>query len=254
MAFLPHTLSGRSLRNSSLGLSQVGTSLLVPALQCEAAPDGAGSHPDHRGAHHARRTAALTTAVIDFEPYRSGAKALPEIAIGLTAADLGRLTDEMCDLQLQLISPIEDPDVTFTPDDPEANDTFAATPEEVGISWTLGHVIVHTTASSEEAAANALNLARGVEILGRSRSEVPWQSVRTAAQIRARVDESRRMRLAMIQAWPDQPNLDLTYTAREGTPPRNAVAQFIGGLAHDDSHLGQVRRIVSEAREAREKG
>jgi hypothetical protein len=55
--------------------------------------------------------------VIDFEPYRSGAKALPEIAIGLTAADLGRLTDEMCDLQLQLISPIEDPDVTFTPDD-----------------------------------------------------------------------------------------------------------------------------------------
>jgi hypothetical protein len=190
--------------------------------------------------------------VIDFEPYRRGEKTLPEIAKGLRPADLARLTDEMCDLQLQLISAVEDEDVVFTPDDPEANDTFAATPEEVGISWTLGHVIVHTTASSEEAAANALNLARGVEILGRSRSEVPWQSVHTANQIRARVDESRRMRLAMIQAWPDQPNLDLTYTAREGTPPRNAIAQFIGGLAHDDSHLEQVRRIVVQAREARE--
>ncbi len=56
------------------------------------------------------------------------------------------------------------------------------------------------------------------------------------------------MRLAMLQAWPDQPNLDLTYTAREGIAPRNAVAQFISGLSHDDSHLEQVRRIVIEAR------
>jgi DinB superfamily len=189
--------------------------------------------------------------VIDFEPYRRGEKTLPELAAGLTPADLTRLTEEMCDMQLQLISTIEDADVVFIPEDPEANDTFAATPEEVGISWTLGHVIVHTTASSEEATANALNLARGVGVLGRSRSEVPWQSVHTAEQTRARVAESRRMRLAMLQAWPDEPDLELTYTAREGTPARNAIAQFIGGLSHDDSHLEQVRRIVSEARAAR---
>jgi hypothetical protein len=192
--------------------------------------------------------------VIDFEPYRRGEKTLPEIAAGLTRAELVRITEEMCDLQLQLLSGTEDVDVLFTPDDPEANDTFAATAEDVGMSWTLGHVIVHTTASSEEAAANALNLARGVEVLGRSRYEVPWQTVHTAEQTRARVEESRRMRLAMLQAWPDQPNLDLTYTAREGTAPRNAVAQFISGLSHDDSHLDQVRRIVIEARKAREKG
>lgn len=191
--------------------------------------------------------------MIDFEPYRRGEKTLPEIAAGLTPADLAQLTDEMCALQLQLISDIEDADVVFVPDDPEANDTFAATPDEVGISWTLGHVIVHTTASSEEAAANALNLARGVEVLSRSRSEVPWQSVHTAEQVLARVDESRRMRLAMLEAWPVPPNLDLTYTAREGTPPRNAIAQFIGGLSHDDSHLDQIRSIVIEAREARAK-
>jgi hypothetical protein len=192
--------------------------------------------------------------MIDFDPYRRGEHTLPEIAAGLTRADLVRLTEEMCDLQLQLLSGIEDVDVLFTPDDPEANDTFAATAEDVGMSWTLGHVIVHTTASSEEAAANALNLARGVEVLGRSRYEVPWQTVHTAEQTRARVEESRRMRLAMLQAWPDQPNLDLTYTAREGTAPRNGVAQFISGLSHDDSHLDQVRRIVIEARKAREKG
>lgn len=190
--------------------------------------------------------------MIDFEPYRRGEKTLPEIAAGLTREDLERLTDEMCALQLELVSGIEDADVVFVPDDPEANDTFAVTPEEVGISWTLGHVIVHTTASSEEAAGNALNLARGVEVLGRSRSEVPWQSVHTAEQVRARVGESRRMRLAMLEAWPDAPNLELTYTAREGTPPRNAIAQFIGGLSHDDSHLEQIRRIVIEARQARE--
>ncbi len=81
--------------------------------------------------------------------------------------------------------------------------------------------------------------------------KVPWQSVHTAEQVLARLAGSRRMRLAMLEAWPDPPNLDLTYTAREGAPPRNAIAQFIGGLSHDDSHLDQIRRIVIEAREAR---
>src|SRR5258708_36925209 len=192
--------------------------------------------------------------MIDYEPSRRGEKTLPEIAAGLFPADLGSLTDEMCALQLNMISEIEDADVVFVPDDPEANDTFAATPDEVGISWTLGHVIVHTTASSEEAAANAVNGARGVEVLGRSRSEVPWQCLHTAEQGLARLAESRRMRLAMLEAWPDPPHLDLTYTAREGAPPRNAIAQFIGGLSHDDSHPDQIRRIVIEARETRAAG
>ncbi len=59
------------------------------------------------------------------------------------------------------------------------------------------------------------------------------------------------MRLAMLEAWPDSPDLDLTYTPRQGAPARNAIAQFIGGLSHDDSHLEQIRRIVIEAREGR---
>ncbi len=145
-----------------------------------------------------------------------------------------------------------DPDVTFVPQDPEANDRFAANPEEVHLAWTLGHVIVHVTASSEEAAALATELARGVEIKGRSRYETPWRSVHTAAEIRHRLDESRRMRHAFLNAWPEEPNLTLTFTASyQGATPVNSITRFVQGLSHDDAHLGQIRNILDQARAAR---
>ena len=93
--------------------------------------------------------------MIDFEPYRRREKTLQELARGLGRNDLARLTNEMCDRQLDLIRPAEDPDVTFMPEDPEADDPFASSPDQEHIAWTLGHVIVHATASSEEAAAHA---------------------------------------------------------------------------------------------------
>jgi hypothetical protein len=139
----------------------------------------------------------------------------------------------------------------MVPDDPEANDTFAANAEDVGLSWTLGHVVVHTTASSEESAALALTLARGLPIVGRSRYEVPWQQAQTAAFIRHRIEESLRMRLAMLAAWPDGPDLDNFYAPYEDRPPMNAMGRFIGGLAHDDSHLAQLNKIMDEARTRR---
>src|SRR5688500_9125816 len=77
--------------------------------------------------------------------------------------DLRRLTNDMVDYMLDLISDCTDEHVTFEPSDPEADDPVAATPEEVRMPWTLGHVIVHTTASAEESAALAAELARGVE-------------------------------------------------------------------------------------------
>src|SRR5690349_5832175 len=107
-------------------------------------------------------------------PMRNKEKTLSDIAAGLTHADLILLTNEMIDRQLALIADATDSDVTFIPSDPAANDTYAANPEDVNISWTLGHVIVHATASSEEGAARALTLARGVEIKERSRYEVPF--------------------------------------------------------------------------------
>lgn len=39
---------------------------------------------------------------------------------------LARFTTEMCDHQLQLLAGVRDQDVTFVPEDSEANDTFAA--------------------------------------------------------------------------------------------------------------------------------
>jgi hypothetical protein len=157
----------------------------------------------------------------------------------------------MCTAQLSAIEDATDPDVVMVPDDPEANDTFASNTEDVGLSWTLGHVVVHTTASSEESAALALTLARGLPVEGRSRYEVPWEQARTVAFIRHRIEESLRMRLAMLAAWPDGPDLDNFYAPYEGRPPMNALGRFIGGLAHDDSHLEQLRKIMVQARSRR---
>jgi hypothetical protein len=190
--------------------------------------------------------------VIDFEPYRRRELSLQDLADPLTSDDLAALTREMCALQLSLIEDAEDPDVVFVPEDAEANDTFAARPEDVGLSWTLGHVVVHATASSEESAALALVLARGLQVDGRSRYEVPWEQARTVAFLRHRIGESLHMRLSMLAAWPDQPHLENFYSPYEGRPPMNAMGRFLGGLAHDDSHVEQIRKIMVQARHLRD--
>ena len=189
--------------------------------------------------------------MLDFGPVHRGEKSSQDLAAGLTRDDLAKLTEEMCDLQLEAIRDAVDEDVTFVPDDPEANDTFAANPEDVGLSWTLGHVVVHTTASSEESAALALTLARGLEVNGRSRYEVPWEEARTAAFLRQRIEESRRMRLAMLSDWPDRAHLDNFYTPYPNRPPFNAMGRFVSGLSHDASHLEQLRKIMGQARARR---
>jgi hypothetical protein len=190
--------------------------------------------------------------MLDFGPVHRQEKTSQELAAGLTPEDLAKLTEEMCDLQLEAIRDAVDEDVDFVPDDPDANDTFAARPEDVDISWTLGHVVVHTTASSEESAALALTLARGLPVDGRSRYEVGWEGVNSAAYIRERIEESRRMRLAMLSAWPDEPHLDNFYSPSEGRPPINALGRFVSGLSHDASHLGQLRKIMAQARSRRQ--
>ena len=189
--------------------------------------------------------------MLDFTPAHSRERTSQELAAGLSREDLAKLTEEMCDLRLEAIRAAVDEDVDRVPDDPEANDAFAARPEDVGLSWTLGHVVVHATASSEEAAAIALTLARGLPVDGRSRHEVPWEEVRTVAFIRGRIEESRRMRLAMLAAWPDQPHLDNFYSASEGRPPMNALGRFLSGLVHDSSHLDQMGKIMVQAMTSR---
>jgi hypothetical protein len=186
--------------------------------------------------------------MLDFDPVRAREKTMADLAASLTPADLHNLTDEMIDEMLAILSSAQDADVVFLPSDPEANDRFAASDSEVNIPWTLGHVVVHTTASAEEAAALALSLARGLEVEGRSRYEVPWQTVTTITQCRERLEESRRMRHAMLNAWPASPHLEVMFLATyPGAVPVNATGRFIGGLFHDDNHLGQLRQILEQA-------
>ncbi|WP_236038539.1 DinB family protein [Ktedonobacter robiniae] len=185
--------------------------------------------------------------MLDFSSVKNGSKTFAELAASLTKADLYRLTDEMVDTMQEIIADAVDADVVFVPDDPQANDAFGK-PEEVHLPWTLGHIIVHTTASSEEAAALALVLARGLLIEGRSRYEVYWKTVTSVAQIRQRLEESRRMCKAMLNAWPDEPHLDVTFThSRVGE--LNAIGRFLFGLSHNTDHLGQLREIMRQSRE-----
>jgi hypothetical protein len=151
---------------------------------------------------------------------------------------------------LSLIIGCTDADVIFQPIDPAADDPYAED-DEGEMAWTLGHVIVHATASAEESAALASELARGVELHGRSRSEVPWRSVTTIAQCRHRLEESRRMRLASLDMWPDHPYLDNRYQRGPTAPAINAVGRFVLGLRHDHAHLGQIADVVEQAVAAR---
>lgn len=189
--------------------------------------------------------------MIDFQPYREKRMTLMDLASGLTRSDLKAHTEAMVAAQLACLDGLEDADVVLEPDDPDADDPYTDNPDEARLAWTLGHVVVHATASSEEAAAHALTLARGLPVLGRSRYEVPWRQATTVEFCRARLRESLQMRLAMLDAWPDEPHLENTYQAREGAPTNNAVARFLGGLSHDDSHLGQMAKIAAQAPAAR---
>ena len=189
--------------------------------------------------------------MLNFQAVRDGQTPFAELVAGLTRDDLRSLSNEMIDTLLGLIAPCTDADVVFEPLDPKADDPFAATPEEVHMPWTLGHVVVHTTASAEESAAIAAELARGVEFHGRSRYETPWQTVTTIEECRQRLEESRRIRLASLEMWPNQPHLETEYQSRPGSPRMNAKARFLYGLMHDDDHLEQIAKIVSQAQRTR---
>lgn len=169
----------------------------------------------------------------------------------LTPADLRDLTNQMIDRQLALIAGCDDAAVIFVPDDPQADDPYAAEPTEAKLAWTLGHVIVHVTATSEETAFIAAEMARGVVREGRSRYETPWETVTTIAQCRARLEESRRLRLATLDVWPNPPHLDVTIPYRRLPEPVNPIGRFVMGLLHDADHLGQIEDIVRQAQTAR---
>lgn len=120
--------------------------------------------------------------MLDFSPVHQGELTTKQFVERekISFDHLASLTNEMIDRMLHLIADCADADVIFLPDDPEANDTFAENADEVNLAWTLGHVLVHATASAEEYAFIAAELARGVQRgNARSRYEIPWQNVTT---------------------------------------------------------------------------
>ena len=190
--------------------------------------------------------------MINFEKYQHKEISMHELIGDLGHKDLFHQTNEMVDKILDLIAGCDDRDITFTPEDPQAYDDAAATDEELTMPWTLGHVIVHTTASAEEAAAIAVELARGVPFRGgRSRSEVHWSTMKNIGQCRSRLEESRRMRIASLIMWPDEPYIENTLVNHRGEEV-NAIGSFMSGLTHEVSHLVQIRAIVAQAHRFRE--
>ncbi len=189
--------------------------------------------------------------LVDFSAVDNDRMKIADLQTQYTHHDLIVATNASIDYTLALIAQADDAAVQFQPVDPHAHDKAAATAAETNIAWTLGHVVVHMTASGEETAAIGATLARGVLVSWRNRYEVPWQHMRTVDDLVQRLEESRRIRLAYLNAWPDNPHLDVTFDKLERYTGRlNAVGYTLFGLRHDDDHFGQMAEIMRQATEA----
>ncbi len=172
-----------------------------------------------------------------------GQRTFSDVLAGVDHAQLAALTEDLFAQVAALVIEVPDAVVTFAPQDPALDDLSEG-------GWTLGHVIVHATATIEEGAARSATLARGVETDIRMRYEVPWETMQTTAQMEARLAESLRMCRGFLQAWPDAPHLEVAISPFPNGGPLNAVALYALGLFHLNSHLAQIREIIHQAQRA----
>jgi hypothetical protein len=193
--------------------------------------------------------------IIDFTPLKKGGKVL-DLAAQYSLTEMRAASEESLAIIHDIIADLDDAAVTFDPEDPEANDPHAV-PGEEHIGWNLAHLIAHVTASTEEWAAYSSILARGITYPAdpRLRYETPWREITTRAQCIQRLEESRRIRNAYLDTWPDKPHLDVyrelspRFVARLGE--FNAPACFLFGLSHEFGHHDQMREVRRQALEAR---
>ncbi len=192
---------------------------------------------------------------IDFSALEAGEVSLLDFATQLSVEQLRQATNESIDTLLEIIRATDDAGVVFEPYDPDADDPYAVEGEKA-IGWSLGHLVVHVTSSSEEWATYSSILARGIGYPAepRLRYETEWKTITSQAQCIQRLEESRRMRLAYLDTWPDEPNLELL---RELSPrfielfgQFNAPACFLFGLKHELGHHDQFREALRQAQEA----
>ncbi|MCA9905782.1 MAG: DinB family protein [Anaerolineae bacterium] len=190
--------------------------------------------------------------MIDFTQLTQQNVKMSEIARSVSIADLQDATNRSLDTLFSLIQQANDAMISFEPHDPDAHDAYAVAGEE-HIGWTLGHLVAHVTASSEEWAAYSSILARGIVYPRepRLRFETPWREVDSQAKALQRLEESRQMRLAFLNTWPEQPHLDvhveLSERARERWGEMNAMAAFLFGLRHEVGHHQQIREVLRQA-------
>ncbi|MCB9437419.1 MAG: DinB family protein [Anaerolineales bacterium] len=189
---------------------------------------------------------------IDFTPVKNKEISLLDFSARFSIDDLKAATHTSIDTLLEIIGDAADAELTFIPYDPHAHDPYA-TDEEQYKGWSLAHLVLHVCASCEEGAAFSSILARGIEIGGRLRYEPDWQTYTTREQVLHRLEESRRMRLAYLDTWPDEPHLDTLRQFPEDAkwrPNLNAKAAFLSSLWHEIGHYEQFRDAANQAREA----
>jgi len=176
---------------------------------------------------------------IDTSAIFSGKISFADATRDVKHADLYSMVNEIFDEIDSLLASASDAAVAFV-----SHDQAAIDQGEQG--WTIGHVVAHMTASLEEATAAGAMLARGVELEGRLRYEVPWEELSTIQKVQARLQESRRMNRAFLDAWPDEPHLDITITRIPRLGPMNAIATSALGIGHGQTHLEQLREILRQ--------
>ena len=190
--------------------------------------------------------------LIDFTPVRDHELTYFKLGQRLTVADLKAATHASLDRILEILGDATDAEMVHQPDDPLADDPGAA-PGEEKIGWSLAHLVAHVTASAEEQAAVSSILARGIPYVRepRLRWETPWRAFETRAQVLQRIEESRRIRIAYLDAWPDTPHLnvyrEVSERFLEKWGPLNAPAAMLYGLNHEDGHTAQFRDVRAQA-------
>lgn len=192
--------------------------------------------------------------MVDFTPIQNKEKKYIDLWRDdeLTIQDLRDATTRSIAHILSLISSLEDDGIAYEPTDDTADDPYSVEGEE-HIGWTVGHLVAHVTASSEEGAAFASLLARGIEgVEHRPRYETPWRDIDTKAKAVQRLEESRRIRLAYLDTFPDNPDYEnlrtgLSENAQAYFGDLNAPAAFLMGLGHEVGHYEQIQDAVEQA-------
>ena len=189
--------------------------------------------------------------MIDFSPITNNKMNWTRFGAQYTKEDLVCQADWLTNEILDLIADATDEDVVFEPEDPDAHDPYTENPDEVAMGWSLGHIIAHITASNEDSAFLAAELARGVTMeFRRSRYEVHWEDITTIDHVRQRLLESQRIICSSLEMWPDTPHLDNYYKTDRGlkiTP----VVRFLLGQNHAASHLEQIKDVLEQSKAVR---